>query len=269
MKSELFGFKITKIEKDAVQYISQRGNKPASKLFYQDFLRALRIKLGVTLLFDIGHAGEFDDAFTAILNTDSVQLRRHPNIIEDFLTIIERTQMKQRFRSIFSDIDFEDRGFLLYEIDFTALAHQLGAEYLAQHGSFDPVRLDLIYDIFFEYILSTYYQLTAIGSMHTLSEAWDANRSRTRQLTDLIKSMYEEEFEQAVEVTEEAVIVDALKQPKPRPSTTAVRSSSDRCHESETGSIQKRDKGSVSSATGSGGAKGKERRKRTKKRRTT
>lgn len=247
MKTELFGIKITKIEKGAINYIVKSSGIPASKIFYEDLVRIIRTKLGFTLLYDLSRAGEFDTTFSGLIKTNTPSIRRPPAILSKFLAIIDQSELKSEFRSMFNDIKFKDKSAIVHDFDITDLAYSLGTDYLTHQGTFSPVRLDIVSDIFFDLALFHYYQLTAVGSFIQLQQEWQKRASRVSVFKDRIKTLYGEEYEEAVEVTEEHV-VEVL----PEPSTRPVPSASSGGPPKKAPERKKRPKKRVVPSTGSG-----------------
>jgi hypothetical protein len=77
---------------------------------------------------------------------------------------------------------------------------------LEKNGKLDKIDLMLAYDIFFEYMLSIYYKLTAIGSLKNLNTEWFNKRAKVHDFkTKLIKTYlikYRDEKAEAIEIEE-------------------------------------------------------------------
>ena len=196
MDTKLFAIKIPKNEKLAMDYIAEMTNNPLSKMFYNPIKEAIFKKLGWILLFkiDLRNTSKLtnlnEDFFT---NQESV-VKTLP-IIEDFVRLMLDKNLKRSFWEIFSDVELNEKEFVLHDIDLDAVAHYLGKEYIAHNGDFKELDLTLARAIFFKYMLQTYFNITAVGSINKLNQEWSTRQPMIKQFQSQILSRYLSKFQ--------------------------------------------------------------------------
>jgi hypothetical protein len=203
-RTELFALKLPKNEKDAMNFIADERGKTLTKVFYKTIQQTIYEQLGLVLLDKLSRPRvevKRKDGQEAG-RVPSYIKRNAPNVVVDFVHIMDIKEKKKNFHSIFEDLQFTEKEWLLYEIDITKLAKHMGKEYLDLEGSFEPPDLEMAKSIFFEYMIHMTYQLTAIGLLKTLDDEWQKNQARIERFKDELIAEYEQTFEDALEVVE-------------------------------------------------------------------
>jgi len=207
-RTELFALKLPKNEKDAMNYIADEKGATLTKVFYKNIQQTIYEQLGLVLLDKLSRPRVEGKKDKADDRRPSYVKRNAPNIVVDFVHIMDAKDRKKGFHSIFEDLQFTEKEWLLYEIDITKLAKHMGKEYLEMDGTFDPVDLDLAKSLFFDYMIHMTYQLTAIGLLKTLDDEWQKNQARIERYKDELIAEYEQTFEDALEVVEVVEVED-------------------------------------------------------------
>ena len=78
----------------------------------------------------------------------------------------------------------------MHEVNLHDLARHLGREYLERGGALNSIDLELAYELFFDHMLSSYYSLTAEGSLETLHSAWNDNYPKITMFKDALLREY-------------------------------------------------------------------------------
>ncbi len=208
MNSKLFAIKIPENEKLAMDYISNVTTNTLSKIFYKPIQDAIYSNLGLILIYkiDLRNVTKISDLHSELLNHDYLSKRSLP-IIEDFVRLMLDKNLKKSFWNIFSDIQLNEKDFLLFDLDIHDLANHMGKEYLTKHGSFEEIDLNLARDLFFDYMLKTYFNTTAVGSIKKLNNDWLNHQPLIKQFQSQLKAVYLNKF-QPKKV--EAIKVDEL-----------------------------------------------------------
>ena len=211
-RTELFALKLPKNEKDAMNYIAEEREKTLTKVFYKTIQQTIHEQLGLVLLDKLSRPRvelKKDKNGNDMGGKIPPYIKRTaPNIVVDFVHIMETKDRKKSFHSIFEDLQFTEKEWLLYEIDVSKLAKHMGKEYLDADGGFEPVDLDLAKSMFFDYMVHMTYQLTAIGLLKTLDDEWQKNQARIERFKDELIVEYEQTFEDALEVVEVVEVED-------------------------------------------------------------
>ena len=116
-------------------------------------------------------------------------------IINDFMALMLDKNLKNTFWNIFGDIQLNEKDFLLHELDISDLAFYMGNEYLLQHGSLEEIDLDLARNLFFNYMLLTYFNTTALGSINKLNLEWSNHQPLIKQFQSQIIAKYLNKFQ--------------------------------------------------------------------------
>ena len=196
MESKIFAIKIPENEKNAMDYISNVTNNTLSKLFYKPIQNAIYSNLGLILLYkiDLRNATKLSQLHDELLSYESTSSHSLP-IIEDFISLILDKNLKNVFWKIFGDIQLNEKDFLLHEVDITELTNQMGKEYLITHGSMDKIDLSLARNIFFNYMLRTYFNTTALGSINKLNQEWNNHQPLIKQFQSQMIARYLNKFQ--------------------------------------------------------------------------
>jgi hypothetical protein len=210
-RTELFALKLPKNEKDAMNFIANERSKTLTKVFYKNIQQTIYEQLGLVLLDKLSRPRVDIKKEKAEGRMPTYVKRNAPNIVVDFVHIMDSKDRKKTFHSIFEDLQFTEKEWLLYEIDVPKLARHMGKEYLDQDGVFEPVDLDLAKSIFFDYMIHMTYQLTAIGLLKTLDDEWEKNQARIERFKDELIAEYEQTFEDALEVVEVVEVEDRAR----------------------------------------------------------
>lgn len=207
-RTELFALKLPKNEKDAMNFIADEKGATLTKVFYKNIQQTIYEQLGLVLLDKLSRPRVEGKKDKADDRRPSYVKRTAPNIVVDFVHIMDSKDHKKTFHAIFEDLQFTEKEWLLYEIDINKLAKHLGKEYLDADGGFDPVDLDMAKSLFFDYMIHMTYQLTAIGLLKTLDDEWQKNQARIERFKDELIGEYEQTFEDALEVVEVVEVED-------------------------------------------------------------
>lgn len=196
MDTKHFAIKIPKNEKVAMDYISNTTNNTLSKLFYTPIKDALYTELGLILLYkiDLRNNTNVSEICDELINLKTLSGKTFP-IIEDFIGIMLDKQYKKTFWNIFSDIQLNEKEFLLHELDLKEVTYYLGKEYISNHGNFEEIDLNMARRIFFNYMLMTYFNVTALGSLNKLNDEWSSHQSLIKQFQNQIMLKYMNKFQ--------------------------------------------------------------------------
>lgn len=212
-RTELFALKLPKAEKDAMNFIALEMGKTLTKVFYRTIQHTIHEQLGLVLLDKLSRP-KIDENKTGKGKIPSYIKRTVPNIVVDFVHMMEEKDRRANFHKIFDKLQFTEKEWLLYEIEITKLAKHMGEKYLDHDGSFDPVDIDLAKEIFFDYMIHMTYQLTAMGLLKTLDDEWEKNQARIVRYKDVLIAEYEQIYEDAIEVVEVVEVLGAGKRKK-------------------------------------------------------
>ena len=174
-----------------MDYISVVTNNKMSKLFHKPLQDAIYTNLGLVLLYkiDLRNTNRLPDFDSNIYNTKSFSGHTLP-IIEDFIRLILDKNLKTTFWNIFNYIQLNEKEFILYDLELFETAHHLGKEYLSKRDSFEEIDLNLAREIFFNYMLATYFNVTALGSINKLNLEWANHLPLIKQFQSQIISKY-------------------------------------------------------------------------------
>jgi hypothetical protein len=207
MKTELFAIKLPKKEKDAMNYTAQETGKTLTKVFYKAIQQTIYEQLGIVLLEKLSRPAIDKEEESEIARVPAYVRKNAANIVIDFVHLIEDKANKKDFHEIFENLQFAEKEYLLYEINSTELAYNLGKTYLDNDGGFEPPNLTLAKYLFFDYMIRQAYHLTAMGLLKTLDDEWTKNLPKIERFRDRMITQYEKTFEDAVEVVEVVEVV--------------------------------------------------------------
>jgi len=198
MEAKLFAIKLEKRIKEAMDFISQETGDTLTSLYYKPIQETTYETLGKILLkklagVDIGE-------------------RHVPLLVEEFFQIIEKKDVKEEFRRIFSGIQFVEKDWLAYDIDMKEIYINIGKGYIDAGGRFDQLSRKMVKDIFFNNMLQLTYRHTAMGMFKSLDDEWRRNSHRVERFRDWLIRKHEDLYgHDIVEVEEvyEAEVVEA------------------------------------------------------------
>ena len=179
-----------------MDYISNVTEFPLSKLFYKPLQNAIFSNLGLILLYkiDIRNTLKISQLHDEVLNYQSSSKTTLP-IIEDFVSLILDKNIKNIFWKMFGDLQLNEKDFLLHELNIIELANFMGKEYLLSNGSLEEIDLELARNIFFNFMLRTYFDTTALGSINKLNLEWNNHQPSIKQFQSQIIAKYLNKFQ--------------------------------------------------------------------------
>ena len=207
METKLFALKIPKHEKEAMDYTARETGRTLTKLYYKSIQTLIFETLGIILLNKIDRRmlGSLKNLKDIRFEDEDAKKHSTP-IIEDFVELMIEPNNRRVFNEIFDNIEFVIKEFLLYKLDLKVIARSLGRLYLEKIGNFDRINIDLARALFFEYMLSQYYKLTAIGSLKNLNTEWYNKRIQIKNFEAKLIKMYLEKYRdekvEAIEIEE-------------------------------------------------------------------
>jgi hypothetical protein len=207
MDTKLFAIKISKREKDAMDFTAKVTGRTLSKLYYKPLQSTIHEILGLALLFKIDRRISITLKDIKNINfEDGEQVKLSIPIIEDFVEFMIEPNNRREFNELFDNVEFVVKDFLLYKLNVQEISRSIGRLYLDKHGRLDKINLGITYDIFFDYMLSLYYKLTAVGSLKNLNTEWYNKRLKIHTFeTKLIQTYlnkYRDEKAEAIEIEE-------------------------------------------------------------------
>jgi len=211
MISKIFALKIPENEKNAMDYIAEVTNNSLSKLFHKPIQNGIYTKLGLILLYkmDLRNTAKISNLSEELLSQMSLSHSTLP-IIEDFISLILDKNLKKTFWNIFGEIQLNEKDFILYDLELSELAHHLGKEYLSKYGTFEEIDLNLARKIFFNYMLMTYFNVTAVGSINKLNLDWANRQPLIKQFQSQLIARYLNKFQtkkiEAIKVDDEEIV---------------------------------------------------------------
>ena len=210
MERKMFAVKIPAREKDAMDMVANETKRSLANIYYEPLERSIHESLGAVILGRLDEVRGSDrkhDIIRFLLNGNNSTSKIAPIVIKDFIQMMTVEGGGRKFKMLFSDLNFSDKGFLLHEINLHELAQHLGREYLERGGSLSGIDLELAYDLSFERLLSVYYSLTAEGSLEALHSAWDNNYPKITMFKNALlreyKAKYSMDFVEIIEVEPE------------------------------------------------------------------
>lgn len=208
METKLFALKITKREKEAMDYTAKETSRTLSKLYYKSLQNTIYETLGIVLLYKIDRriSGGLIELKSLNLDDENTTKLNFP-ILEDFVEFMIEPNNRHQFNEIFENIDFIVKDFLLYKLNIKEIARAIGRLYIEKNGNFSKTDLVLARQIFFEYMLSLYYKLTAIGSLKNLNTEWYNKRSKIKEFELKLISSYLNKYR---EVKAEAIKIEEV-----------------------------------------------------------
>ena len=206
----MFAIKVPAREKDAMDLVAKETKRTLANIYFRPLERFIHESLGAIIL---GRLDEIrgnkrnKELIRLLLNGDNRTAKIAPTVIKDFIQSMTVEGGGRKFKMLFSDLSFSDKGFLLHEIDLHELARHIGEDYLERGGSLNTIDLELAYELFFERMLLVYYSITAEGSLETLHTAWNDNYPKITMFKNALlreyKAKYGKSFVEIFEVEPE------------------------------------------------------------------
>ena len=197
MEAKLFAIKLERRIKEAMDYISKETGDTLTRLYYKPIQETTFETLGKILLRKLA----------------GVELteRQFPLLVEEFFQLVEKKEVKEEFRRIFSGVQFVEKEWLQYEIDMREIHMSVGKTYIDMGGKFDPVSRRLVKEIFFQNMLQMTYRHTAMGMFKGLDDEWKRNAHRIERFRDWLIRKHEELYGHDIVEVEEVYEAEVLE----------------------------------------------------------
>ena len=197
MEAKTFAIKLERRIKEAMDYISRETGDTLTKLYYRPIQETTYETLGRLLLRKL----------------EGVELtERHvPLMVEEFFQLIEKKDVKEEFRRIFSGVQFVDKEWLQYEMDMKEINTSVGKAYIDAGGKFEPISRRLVKEIFFTNMLQMTYKHTAMGMFKNLDDEWHRNAHRIERFRDWLIRKHEDLYGHDIEEVEEVYEAEVLE----------------------------------------------------------
>ena len=202
MEAKLFAIKLEKRIKEAMDFISRETGDTLTKVYYKPIQDTTHEVLGRLLLKRL----------------ESVELgeRQVPLIVEEFVQLMEKKDVKEEFRRMFSGIQFVEKEWMIYEMDMKDIHTEIGRSYIERGGKFDKVDRRMVKQLFFNIMIQHSYKLTAMGMFKSLDDEWRKNGHRVERFRDWLIRKHEDLYGHDVEEVEEVYEAELLETRKPR-----------------------------------------------------
>jgi len=197
MEGKLFAIKLERRIKEAMDYISRETGDTLTKLYYKPIQETTYETLGRLLLKKL----------------EGVELleRQVPLMVEEFFQLIEKKEVKEEFRRIFSGVQFVEKEWLQYEMDMKEINTSIGKTYIDTGGRFDPISRKLVKEIFFNNMIQMTYKHTAMGMFKSLDDEWRKNAHRIERFRDWLIRKHEELYGHDIVEVEEVYEAEVLE----------------------------------------------------------
>ncbi len=214
MEQKHLGIKISKVEKEALDFISQRSHVTRSKLLYPEMRKIICRDLGVALMYLLGYSkkSDLEDMKRLLLFTDlkkeSIHLYKLPPSIHTFLRILSEKKVWKRFENLFDDIKFkkihpQEELEHVIELDILDIAEHLGTRYTELSGSLESIDMKLSKKILFERVLWDIYFHLSVSPARETEKQWYLGRSKVRSFQKTLVNRYDKIMQKKpVEVVE-------------------------------------------------------------------
>jgi len=197
MEAKLFAIKLEKRIKEAMDFISQETGDTLTKLYYKPIQETTYEILGKILLKKL----------------EGVELgeRQVPLPVEEFFQLIEKKDVKEEFRRIFSGIQFVEKDWLMYDVDMKEIYCNVGKGYIDAGGRFDQLNRKMVKEIFFNDMLQLAYKHTAMGMFKSLDDEWRRNAHRLERFRDWLIRKHEDLYGHDIVEVEEVYEAEVLE----------------------------------------------------------
>ena len=197
MEAKLFAIKLERRIKEAMDYISRETGDTLTKLYYKPIQETTYETLGRLLLRKLEGLEQTE--------------RQVPLLVEEFFQLIEKKDVKEEFRRIFSGVQFVEKEWLQYEMDMKEINTSIGKTYIDTGGKFDPISRRLVKEIFFNNMIQMTYRHTAMGMFKNLDDEWRKNAHRTERFRDWLIRKHEELYGHDIVEVEEVYEAEVLE----------------------------------------------------------
>ncbi len=197
MNTKLFAIKVPENEKNAMDYIANTTNNTLSKLFYKPLQDAIFTNLGLILLYkiDLRNTTELSELSNELFNLKEYPEQTLP-IIEDFVGLMLNKNLKTEFWSIFKNVQMNEKEFIFHKLNISNIAFHIGKKYISNFGGFEEIDVNLARDIFFNHMLESYFNLTAVGSIQRLRQEWSSRKHQIKNFQNQILTKYLQRFQE-------------------------------------------------------------------------
>ena len=197
MEAKLFAIKLEKRIKEAMDFISRETGDTLTKLYYKPIQDTTYEVLGKLLLKRL----------------ESVELgeRQVPLLVEEFVQLMEKKDVKEEFRRMFSGIQFVEKEWMIYEMDMKDIHSEIGRCYIERNGRFEKVDRRMVTQLFFTIMVHNSYKLTAMGMFKSLDDEWRRNAHRIERFRDWLIRKHEELYGHDIVEVEEVYEAEVLE----------------------------------------------------------
>jgi len=197
MEAKLFAIKLERRIKEAMDYISRETGDTLTRLYYKPIQETTYETLGRLLLRKLEGVEQTE--------------RQVPLMVEEFFQLVEKKEVKEEFRRIFSGVQFVEKEWLQYEMDMKEIDSSIGKTYIDTGGKFDPISRKLVKEIFFTNMLQMTYKHTAMGMFKSLDDEWRRNTHRIERFRDWLIRKHEELYGHDIVEVEEVYEAEVLE----------------------------------------------------------
>jgi len=197
MEAKLFAIKLERRIKEAMDYISRETGDTLTRLYYKPIQETTYETLGRLLLRKLGGVEQGE--------------RQVPLLVEEFFQLVEKKDVKEEFRRIFTGVQFVEKEWLQYEMDMKEINTTIGRTYIDTGGRFDPISRKLVKEVFFNLMLQMAYKHTAMGMFKSLDDEWRRNAHRIERFRDWLIRKHEELYGHDIVEVEEVYEAEVLE----------------------------------------------------------
>ncbi len=186
--ADLLSIRVSEDIKSALTLSSKLSEAPVSKLMKPYLDETSRITLGASILFHIDRGNPFRkerlERFMRMLIEPSISgsatlmdlgmedIRNYsPQIIWDFLKILEKQDGVMLMNDMFDGVEIDGRFFINTSF-LRAISYYMGSSYLTEGGGMETLDHQLATRQFFHLMLHYYYRHNAIGTTKALNTQW-------------------------------------------------------------------------------------------------
>ncbi len=237
--TDLLSIRVSEDVKSALSLSSKLSEAPVSKLMKPFLNETSRICLGASILFHIDRANAFKrerlDRFMRMLIEPSISgsatlmdlgmedIRNYsPQIIWDFLNVLERQEGVRSMNEMFDGVEVGGRFFINTPF-LRAISYYMGSSYLTEGGDMKTLDQQLATRRFFHLMLHYYYRHNARGTTKALNTQWYTHQAG---ILEMEQSLLNEYIKMTRRPVVEAIVVEekgAGKAPRSRKRTQKIR----------------------------------------------
>jgi len=213
MEKAIFAIKMSKSEKNAMDYTAKELSNTLSKIYYPYITSGMFNWLGIIIMYkmEVKRPGTIDkyinyfitaeEGFSTAISPQGgmpggtlrdleTAQKELPPIIYEFIDLMERKNLKSRFDKVFTRVEFQGSDIFLSTLDLNRTAFNLGKQYFKANKDFSRTNFNLMKDIFFQNMLNEYFQSTAVGSIKTLQFEWYNKRTSINAFKNIMIKQY-------------------------------------------------------------------------------